>query len=481
MKKLFLMLFGLVAVNALAVTPADPTDVIWYDCGNETGHSFLTFTLPTVDVNGNLLDIEMMGYRIYTDDDQIFTFTKPPYDDLWGNTTDVYYYLWDEDTDIRSNGVFFYRTNADGYERFFNTRIGVQVFYVNDNFTIGGVSNIVYAYLGEPVAELPKPATPDIEDFIDYGNMVDLTYTIPQTLMTQEPVADDYNVDLEFNDVEDDFTVLDPEKLSFSILTDNDKFFVFTPEMFPGQIEEATTHAPYTCRTPNGNIGYWDIHFAGLTNEVENAEERFFDWRIALQTHYTDGDQTNSSELLYMEVYPQLKEAAEVTSTSFLADWNCDAENTYILAGFKSYDLYITNMATQETTVINNVEPTYPQSQLNEQGEEVAIPHAKPGAAYTVTGLTPGTTYQYYVVCSNSYNSFNSATREVTLPAEGHGYDLGDVNHDGKVNITDATFLIDFLLGVDNGTCNICGDINGDDAVNIVDVTALIDILLGGN
>ena len=177
MKKLFLMLFGLVAVNALAVTPADPTDVIWYDCGNETGHSFLTFTLPTVDVNGNLLDIEMMGYRIYTDDDQIFTFTKPPYDDLWGNTTDVYYYLWDEDTDIRSNGVFFYRTNADGYERFFNTRIGVQVFYVNDNFTIGGVSNIVYAYLGEPVAELPKPATPDIEDFIDYGNMVDLTYS----------------------------------------------------------------------------------------------------------------------------------------------------------------------------------------------------------------------------------------------------------------------------------------------------------------
>ena len=107
MKKLFLMLFGLVAVNALALTPADPTNVIWYDCGNETGQSYLTFTLPTVDVNGNLLDIEMMGYRIYTDDDQIFTFTKPPYDDLWGNTTDVYYYLWDPTSDIQSNGVYF--------------------------------------------------------------------------------------------------------------------------------------------------------------------------------------------------------------------------------------------------------------------------------------------------------------------------------------------------------------------------------------
>ena len=40
MKKLFLSLLGLaVAVSAYSVTPADPTNVSWYDCGDESGHS----------------------------------------------------------------------------------------------------------------------------------------------------------------------------------------------------------------------------------------------------------------------------------------------------------------------------------------------------------------------------------------------------------------------------------------------------------
>ena len=145
MKKFFFLMLGLaVAANAFAVTPADPTDVRWYDCGNETGYSYLAFTLPTVDVNGNPLDIEMMGYRIYTDDDQLFTFNSAQYDNVWGSTTDLYYYNWEAGTDIQDNIVYFYHTNAEGFERFFNTRIGIQVFYLNDNFTIGGTSNIVY-------------------------------------------------------------------------------------------------------------------------------------------------------------------------------------------------------------------------------------------------------------------------------------------------------------------------------------------------
>ena len=108
MKKLFLSILGLVvAASAYAVTPADPTNLLWYDCGDESGDSYLTFTLPTVDVNGNPLDIEMMGYRIYTDDDQIFTFTRSVYtnDDLWGNITDVYNYQWAEGSDIQGSGL----------------------------------------------------------------------------------------------------------------------------------------------------------------------------------------------------------------------------------------------------------------------------------------------------------------------------------------------------------------------------------------
>ena len=126
MKKFYLALLGLAfACNALAVTPADPTNVKWFDNGDESGYSSLTFTLPTVDVNGNPLDPELMGYRIYTDNDQIFTFESSVYtnDNLWGDVTNIYQYQWSDGVDISSNRVYFYRNNADGYETFFNTRI----------------------------------------------------------------------------------------------------------------------------------------------------------------------------------------------------------------------------------------------------------------------------------------------------------------------------------------------------------------------
>ena len=475
MKKLFFSILGLlVAASAYAVTPADPTNVSWYDCGDESGHSYLTFTLPTVDVNGNPLDIEMMGYRIYTDDDQIFTFNSSQYDNIWGSTTDIYYYSWEAGTDLQSNGVYFYRTNADGYDRFFNNRIGVQVFYLNDNFAIGGVSNIVYTELSLQTT-IPTPANPDISEFIDYGAPVgiDFGYTITEDF-EGNLVGNDYTIEKYFNGEE--YSILDPEKVSFSIYTDNDQIFTFTPEMFPGQVNEPTTQFPYSGRTPNGNIGFWDIHF-DLTNIVEEGEEPFFTWRIGIQTNYTDGGQTTNSDIIYMEIYPQLKEATNVTSTSFLADWSCNAENTLIINNFIGegcgYFLHVIDKATQEEVLVQNVVPA--NTALDEWGHSYYLP----GATYTVEGLTPGNTYQYYVeTIQNTGLSYNSVVREVTLPGAGL---RGDVNMDNNVSIADATALIDYLLSGDaTGISLANADCNLDENVSIADVTALIDYLLSG-
>lgn len=53
----------------------------------------------------------------------------------------------------------------------------------------------------------------------------------------------------------------------------------------------------------------------------------------------------------------------------------------------------------------------------------------------------------------------------------------GDVNSDGKVNITDVTVLIDYLLG--GGTINLAAaDVNNNATVTIADLTALLDLLL---
>ena len=53
----------------------------------------------------------------------------------------------------------------------------------------------------------------------------------------------------------------------------------------------------------------------------------------------------------------------------------------------------------------------------------------------------------------------------------------GDINGDGNVAISDATNLIDMLLGGDE--LPAWADVDGDGSVSIKDVTALIDMLLG--
>lgn len=129
---------------AQPAVPANPEIIEWRDSGNESGYSRLEFNIPLVDVDGNPLDLDQgtLTYSVFTDDDEIFTF-------------DAVHYYWDfngqEVTEVpygqysynfSPESIFFYRTNAEGYEPFFTWRIGMQVYY-----TVAGVRNasdIVY-------------------------------------------------------------------------------------------------------------------------------------------------------------------------------------------------------------------------------------------------------------------------------------------------------------------------------------------------
>ena len=99
---------------------------------------------------------------------------------------------------------------------------------------------------------------------------------------------------------------------------------------------------------------------------------------------------------------------------------------------------------------------------------------------YTVENLAAEGTFLYRVkaLYIDGTESNWSNIEEVTLFQNGHGYDLGDVNHDGSVTIKDVTALIDYLLG-SGDVCMICADVNADGEVTIKDVTDLIDMLLG--
>ena len=102
---------------------------------------------------------------------------------------------------------------------------------------------------------------------------------------------------------------------------------------------------------------------------------------------------------------------------------------------------------------------------------------------YLVKNLAEGGTF-FYKVKANYIDGTQSAwskAKVVTLIDNGHAYQRGDVDHDGKVDISDVTALIDYLLSGNNDICSVCADMDGSGTVDIADVTDLIDLLLGGN
>lgn len=101
--------------------------------------------------------------------------------------------------------------------------------------------------------------------------------------------------------------------------------------------------------------------------------------------------------------------------------------------------------------------------------------------SYTVNTLTAGGTFLYKVktVYIDGTESEWSNTEEVTLSGDAHDYELGDVNHDRELTITDVTILISYVLKNGVGTaCPICADMNKDGFFTIADVTLLISKVL---
>lgn len=93
----------------------------------------------------------------------------------------------------------------------------------------------------------------------------------------------------------------------------------------------------------------------------------------------------------------------------------------------------------------------------------------------------------FNVTVQNEYMEFNESLFMVVdlypyegyvIPGDETVYQLGDVNFDGQVNITDVTVLISSVMnsGTDNAIEN--ADMNGDGQVNITDVTLLISTVM---
>ncbi len=136
------MPFGELA-NIVPAVPAAPTADEWYDCGSEVGFSELYITLPQTDIDGNKIDFELLSYSVYVDNGngpELFVFEEKDYyydTEGLGDLTEIPYSVFYGGYDLTDYGIFFYRTNAPGYEPLFTENIGVQAIY-----TVDGVKNV---------------------------------------------------------------------------------------------------------------------------------------------------------------------------------------------------------------------------------------------------------------------------------------------------------------------------------------------------
>ena len=97
---------------------------------------------------------------------------------------------------------------------------------------------------------------------------------------------------------------------------------------------------------------------------------------------------------------------------------------------------------------------------------------------YTITGLTPATTYEAQVQGKNEYGTTAWTASTIFTTLAGGSTVAGDVNGDGEVTTVDITVLYNWLLNGDD-TDMVNGDQNGDGEITTNDVTFVYNILLG--
>ncbi len=126
-----------------AATPANPEVIDFVDNGELGGYNYGSFNVPTADTEGNFINPNDLYYRIYIDDDELFTFGPDEYPEISEFMTDVpYFYTDNYDIGVGGATIYFYET---GFQR-----VGIQ-----SVFRGGGeehVSEIVYMNLTDGAA-----------------------------------------------------------------------------------------------------------------------------------------------------------------------------------------------------------------------------------------------------------------------------------------------------------------------------------------
>lgn len=123
----------------LPAVPANPAIVTWQDRGETDGTTYLGFTLPTTDVDGNYIDQYYMSYSIFLDDDRIYTFKANDFpNELNEDVTEIPSSIFFNSWNMSTYGAYLYYDEAP----LFTHQVGIQVYYTIDGER--NASDIVY-------------------------------------------------------------------------------------------------------------------------------------------------------------------------------------------------------------------------------------------------------------------------------------------------------------------------------------------------
>lgn len=218
-----------IQADGISRTPANPYNLEYV---SDFGLPHLSFDLPVVNIDGEVLDINNLYYRIYVDGDE-YTFYPDEFAGIGDKEmTLVPYSLQNTGNDFIVNGynhiIYFDLVDVETF--------GVQLLYV-DNGEVEGESEIVTI-----AADTTSATTP--------ANPYELVYSDDWGLYMFQFRLPDFNVDNE---------KIDTNNLYYKIFVDN-KESTFYPNDYPG-LDKPMTLIPYSFEDPEYDfIATGDLH-----------------------------------------------------------------------------------------------------------------------------------------------------------------------------------------------------------------------------
>ena len=198
---------------------------------------------------------------------------------------------------------------------------------------------------------------------------------------------------------------------------------------------------------------------------VVNAKS-YYSMQSALSTFIVTATSTGDEQQYTLT--PSFADYTYVLNTNHNESLKLWAETNFPYV--KSIKIYAGDVTTQENA---------PLLAVVENGDSIMRVIEGITTTYSdVTALQHGGTFNYKVKARyvNGTESEWSNIEQVTLTES--TWLVGDVDRDGKVNVSDVTALVNMILGVVPMDQEVA-DVDGNGKVNVSDVTALVNIILG--